>query len=39
VKFLYDVGATDSAKKICNIYGSRGQEFLRDIHDKCADKQ
>lgn len=34
VDFLYNTGATDSAKEICNIYGSRGYEFLRDIYVK-----
>ncbi len=34
VEFLYDAGAMDSANKICNIYGSRGYEFLRDIYEK-----
>jgi hypothetical protein len=34
VEFLYDAGETASASKICNIYGSRGNEFLRDIYEK-----
>ena len=34
VEFLYNAGATDSANKICNTYGARGAEFLRDIYDK-----
>lgn len=34
VEFLYDAGVTENAKKICNIYGSRGYEFLRDIYEK-----
>ncbi len=36
VAFLYelkDEETIDSASKICNIYGSRGQEFLRDIYE------
>jgi hypothetical protein len=28
VEFLYSVGATNNANKICNIYGSRGYEFF-----------
>lgn len=36
--FLYDAGATDSANKICNTYGARGQEFLRDIYEKNSSK-
>ncbi len=38
VEFLYDAGATDSASKICNIYGARGQEFLRDIYEKYSSR-
>lgn len=34
VEFLRDAGAQENALKICNIYGSRGQEFLRDIYEK-----
>ena len=34
VEFLYSADANDSANKICNIYGSKGYEFLRDIYDK-----
>ncbi|MBW1854521.1 MAG: hypothetical protein JRJ00_07550, partial [Deltaproteobacteria bacterium] len=37
VEFLYelkDEETTNSANKICNICGSRGQEFLRDIYEK-----
>jgi hypothetical protein len=34
VEFLYDAGAQEYANKICNIYGSRGSEFLRDIYEK-----
>jgi len=34
VEFLYNSGAQESANKICNIYGSRGHEFLRDIYEK-----
>jgi hypothetical protein len=34
VKFLYDAGGKDRAYKICNIYGSRGEEFLRNIYEK-----
>ena len=38
VEFLYNSGAMDSANKICNIYGSRGHEFLRDIYERHSDK-
>lgn len=34
VAFLYDASARDSANRICNIYGSRGHEFLRDLYEK-----
>jgi len=34
IEFLYNAGAQESANKICNIYGSRGHEFLRDIYEK-----
>jgi hypothetical protein len=34
IEFLYNAGAQENANKICNIYGSRGQEFLRDIYEK-----
>ena len=34
VEFLYNAGAQENADKICNIYGSRGYEFLRDIYEK-----
>lgn len=38
VEFLYNAGAKGSANKICNIYGSRGHEFLRDIYEKYSNK-
>jgi len=34
VEFLYNANAKENANKICNIYGSRGQEFLRDIYER-----
>ena len=34
IEFLYNSGAQENANKICNIYGSRGQEFLKDIYEK-----
>lgn len=34
VEFLYNAGAQEYANKICNIYGSRGNEFLRDIYER-----
>jgi hypothetical protein len=38
VEFLYNSDASDDANKICNIYGSRGYEFLRDIYEKYSNK-
>ena len=37
IEFLYNSGAQENANKICNIYGSRSQEFLRDIYEKHAN--
>ncbi len=37
IEFLYNSGAQKNASKICNIYVSRGQEFLRDIYEKHAN--
>jgi len=37
VEFLYNAGAQENANRICNIYGSRSQEFLRDIYEKHAN--
>jgi hypothetical protein len=34
IEFLYNASAQENANKICNIYGSRGPEFLRDIYEK-----
>jgi hypothetical protein len=34
IEFLYNSDAQEYANKICNIYGSRGYEFLRDIYEK-----
>ena len=34
VEFLYKSSNRENAKKICNIYGTRGYEFLRDIYEK-----
>jgi hypothetical protein len=36
VEFLYNADAKDNANKICNIYGLRGHEFLRDIYERYA---
>ena len=36
MEFLYNSGAQENANRICNIYGSRGNEFLRDIYEKHA---
>ena len=30
---LYEQGEVDAANRICNIYGSRGIEFLREIYE------
>lgn len=38
VEFLYKSNAEENASKICNIYGSRGYEFLRDIYDNHANR-
>jgi hypothetical protein len=38
VEFLYNAGDKDRADKICNIYGSRGHEFLRDIYEKYTNR-
>ena len=34
IEFLYNSGAQENADKICNIYGPRGHEFLRDIYEE-----
>lgn len=34
VEFLYNAEAQEYSNKICNIYGSRGNELLRDIYEK-----
>jgi hypothetical protein len=34
VEFLYNASAKEDANKICNIYGLRGHEFLKDIYEK-----
>jgi vacuolar-type H+-ATPase subunit H len=34
IEFVYNAGGKGKANKICNIYGSRGQEFLRDIYKR-----
>jgi NurA-like 5'-3' nuclease len=38
VEFLYKSNAEENASKICNIYGSRGYEFLRDIYEKHSNR-
>lgn len=38
VEFLCESNNTKIALKICNIYGSRGYEFLRDIYEKSSNK-
>lgn len=39
VEFLCRSNNTKNAQKICKFYGQRGYEFLREIYDKCLDKQ
>lgn len=39
VEFLCISNNTKNAREICNIYGQRGYEFLREIYEKCPDKQ
>lgn len=39
VEFLCISNNTKNAREICNIYGQRGYEFLREIYEKCSDKQ
>ncbi|WP_277057262.1 toll/interleukin-1 receptor domain-containing protein [Trichlorobacter lovleyi] len=34
VAFLYEHGNKEAADKICNIYGVRGMQFLRDIYER-----
>ena len=34
IETLYEFNNKDDANKICNIYGSRGHEFLREIYEK-----
>jgi hypothetical protein len=34
IEFIYQAGLTEKANTICNIYGSRGHKFLRDIYEK-----
>ncbi len=34
IEFLYNTDSKENASKICNIYGERGYEFLRDIYEK-----
>ena len=38
VEYLYNSGATEYANEICNIYTSRGPEFLRDIYERYSSK-
>jgi len=35
VEKIYKYGKKDEADEICNTYGSRGIDFLRDIYEKC----
>ena len=34
VEYLFENNGIEYAKEICNMYGSRGYEFLRDIYKK-----
>lgn len=38
VEYLYESGEKDTADKICNIYGSRGRDFLRHLWEKYQKK-
>lgn len=38
VEFLYKSDNRKDAREICNIYGQRGYEFLRDIYEKHPNK-
>jgi len=39
VNFLYQKGIKEEANKICNIYGSRGLDFLRNLYEKYNKKE
>lgn len=34
VTFLYDAGEKENADRICNIYGARGNDLLRDLYEQ-----
>jgi hypothetical protein len=34
IEFLYNAGAQENANKICNIYGTMEQHFIRDIYER-----
>jgi hypothetical protein len=34
VQILYDLGQKENADKVCNLYGEKGFNFLRDIYQK-----
>jgi hypothetical protein len=38
VEFLYQKGKKEEANTICNIYGSRGYEFLRQLYEQYNKK-
>jgi hypothetical protein len=38
IEFLYNTDSKEHASKICNIYGARGAEFLRDIYEKYSSR-
>lgn len=38
LEFLYNADEKDNASKICNIYGSEGHEFLRNIYNTYSNK-
>lgn len=38
VEFLYESSNRKNASEICNIYGTRGYEFLRDIYENHANR-
>ena len=38
VEYLYQSGEKEKADRICNIYGPRGFDFLRDLYEKYQQK-
>jgi len=38
IEYMYQNGKREEANDICNIYGSRGNDMLRDLHEKYNKK-